>query len=268
MLGNIESEDGRDLVPSGEKGGVTEMLRCGVLRFGNHDGTSRVIYSVVAEMHNSASELVPGDEELVERSLAGDVEAFEVLVRRYGRAVYAVAGRFFRQPEMREDIMQETFLKAYQALHTYRRGASFERWLMKIALNACYDELRRMKRRREFSLADLAEDERTWLEEALAKPAFELFEQQQQSEDAAAIAEKLLATLSPEDRLVMLLYERDGLSTAEIGELMGWSRSKVKIRLFRARRALDKRLRRMVRMVRPTASSKARVNEPESGRAK
>lgn len=222
---------------------------------------------MVAETRNSASELVPDDEELVERSLAGDAEAFEVLVKRYGRAVYNVAGRFFRQPEVREDITQETFLKAYQALHTYRRGASFERWLMKIAVNACYDELRRMKRRREFSLADLAEDERTWLEEALAKPAFELFEQQQQSEDAAAVAEKLLATLSPEDRLVMLLYERDGLSTAEIGDLMGWSRSKVKIRLFRARRALDKRLRRLLRAARPTSAAKVRVEEPPSRRA-
>jgi RNA polymerase sigma-70 factor (ECF subfamily) len=222
---------------------------------------------VVAETRNSASELVPDDEELVERSLAGDAEAFEVLVKRYGRAVYNVAGRFFRQPEVREDITQETFLKAYQALHTYRRGASFERWLMKIAVNACYDELRRMKRRREFSLADLAEDERTWLEEALAKPAFEVFEQQQQSEDAAAVAEKLLATLSPEDRLVMLLYERDGLSTAEIGDLMGWSRSKVKIRLFRARRALDKRLRRLLRAARPTSAAKVRAEGPPSRRA-
>lgn len=221
----------------------------------------------MAETRNSASELVPDDEELVERSLAGDAGAFEVLVKRYGRAVYNVAGRFFRQPEVREDITQETFLKAYQALHTYRRGASFERWLMKIAVNACYDELRRMKRRREFSLADLAEDERTWLEEALAKPAFEVFEQQQQSEDAAAVAEKLLATLSPEDRLVMLLYERDGLSTAEIGDLMGWSRSKVKIRLFRARRALDKRLRRLLRAARPTSAAKVRAEEPPSRRA-
>ncbi len=219
---------------------------------------------MVAEKRNSANELVPDDEELVERSLAGDAEAFEVLVRRYGRAIYNVAGRFFRQPEMREDITQETFLKAYQALHTYRRGASFERWLMKIAVNACYDALRRMQRRREFSLADLAEDEQTWLEEALAKPAFELFEQQQQSENAVALAEKLLASLSPEDRLVMLLYERDGLSTAEIGELMGWSRSKVKIRLFRARRALDKRLRRILQGAQSASASKAKADEPES----
>ncbi len=200
-------------------------------------------------VRNSANELVPDDEELVERSLAGDADAFEMLVKRYGRAVYNLAGRFFRQPEMREDIAQETFLKAYQALHTYRRGASFERWLMKIALNACYDELRRVKRRREFSLADLTEDERTWLEDALAKPAFELFEQRERRAEAAALAEKLLASLRPEDRMVMLLYERDGLSTAEIGQLMGWSRSKVKIRLFRARRALDRRLRQMMRRV-------------------
>jgi RNA polymerase sigma-70 factor (ECF subfamily) len=189
--------------------------------------------------------LEPADDELVERSLAGDSEAFEMLVRRYSRAVFNLAGRFFRQPEMREDITQETFIKAYQALRTYRRGASFERWLMKITVNTCYDELRRMKRRPEFSLADLTDDELAWLEDMFSKPAMEIFEQQRRREQAAELAERLLQTLAPEDRMVMLLYERDGLSTAEIAQMTGWSRSKVKIRLFRARRALDKRIHRL-----------------------
>lgn len=192
------------------------------------------------------SEVEIHDDELVERSLAGDHEAFDMLVTRYSRSVFNLAGRFFRQPEAREDITQETFIKAYQSLHTYRRGASFERWLMKITINACYDELRRLKRRQEFNLADLTDDEGRWLEDVLARPALEEFEQTQRNEQAAALAEKLLQTLSPEDRMVMLLYERDGLSTAEIAEMMSWSRSKVKVRLFRARRALGKRIRRMV----------------------
>lgn len=189
--------------------------------------------------------LGPDDDELVVRTLAGESEAFEMLVKRYSRAVFNLAGRFFRQPEMREDITQETFIKSYQALKTYRRGASFERWLMKIAVNACYDELRRMKRRPEFSLADLTDDESGWLEDMFAKPAMEIFEQHRRGRQAAELADRLLQTLSAEDRMVMLLYERDGLSTAEIAELTGWSRSKVKIRLFRARRALDKRIRRL-----------------------
>ncbi len=189
------------------------------------------------------------DDELVERTLAGDRDAFDMLVTRYSRSVFNLAGRFFRQPEAREDITQETFIKAYQSLHTYRRGASFERWLMRITINACYDELRRLKRRQEFNLADLTDDEVRWLEDALAKPALEKFEQAERNEQAAALAEKLLQTLSPEDRMVLLLYERDGLSTAEIAEITSWSRSKVKVRLFRARRALEKRIRRLLTAV-------------------
>jgi len=195
------------------------------------------------------------DDEAVKQCLAGDREAFEVLVERYSRAVFNLTGRFFRQPELREDIAQEAFIKAYQSLHTYRRGASFERWLMRITVNACYDELRRMKRRQEFTLADLTDDETAWLEEALSKPAMQGFEKKQRSERAAALAEKLLHSLAPEDRMVMLMYERDGLSTAEIAELTGWSRSKVKIRLFRARRVLDKRVRRLSHAVHPQADS-------------
>lgn len=203
------------------------------------------------------SEVDIHDDELVERSLAGDHEAFDMLVTRYSRSVFNLAGRFFRQPEAREDITQETFIKVYQSLHTYRRGASFERWLMKITINACYDELRRLKRRQEFNLADLTDDEMRWLEDALARPALEEFEQTQRNEQAAALAEKLLQTLSPEDRMVMLMYERDGLSTAEIAEMMSWSRSKVKVRLFRARRALEKRIRRML----ATVEGRARQGE-------
>lgn len=198
------------------------------------------------------------DDELVERTLAGDRDAFDMLVTRYSRSVFNLAGRFFRQPEAREDITQETFIKAYQSLHTYRRGASFERWLMRITINACYDELRRLKRRQEFNLADLTDDEVRWLEDALAKPALEKFEQAERNEQAAALAEKLLQTLSPEDRMVMLLYERDGLSTAEIAEITSWSRSKVKVRLFRARRALEKRIRRLLTAVESRSEQKKR----------
>lgn len=186
------------------------------------------------------------DDELVERILAGDDDAFEVLVKRHSRAIFDISGRFFRQRDIREDITQETFIKAYQRLHTYRCGASFRRWLMRVSINTCYDELRRLRRRQEFNLADITDNEAAWLEEAFSKPAMELFEEKQRSEQAAALAERLLQTLPPKDVMIVLLYERDGLSTAEIAELTGWSRSKVKVRLFRARRTLDKRIRSMV----------------------
>ncbi len=195
----------------------------------------------------SADLTEPSDEALVERTLAGDAGAFDVLVKRYARRILSVASGFFRQPEAREDVAQETFLKAYQSLDTYRRGASFERWLTRIAINASYDELRKIKRRSEFLLSDLAEDASAWLDDALSNRSVERFEADERRETARALADRLLEYLSPEDRMAMLLMDRDGYSAAEIGEMLGWSRSKVKVRVFRARHSLNRRLKRAMR---------------------
>ncbi|MBI4468857.1 MAG: sigma-70 family RNA polymerase sigma factor [Acidobacteria bacterium] len=188
----------------------------------------------------------PTDEDLVERTLAGETAAFDTLARRYGRRVMIVASSFFRQMETREDVAQETFLKAFQSLHTYRRGASFERWLTRIAINAAYDQLRRQKRRGEFMLSELTEDESTWLDEALAGKSIEQFRGSERQEAARALTDRLLDMLGAEDRMAMLLMDRDGYTAAEIGMMLGWSRSKVKVRVFRARRMLNNRLARML----------------------
>ncbi len=198
----------------------------------------------------------PNDDELVLRTLNGYADAFEVLLNRYSQEVFKITGRFFRDYERRESLVQDTFIKAYQALCTYRLGASFERWLRRIAVNTCFDELRRLKHRKEFSLAEITTNENRWLEDALSKPAIKLFEAKKQTEEAALLAERLLEFLAPEDRMVILFYERDGLSTAEIAELTGWSTSKVKIRLFRARRRLHKRIQSMIEGFRASHQAK------------
>lgn len=193
----------------------------------------------------SAETPEPSDEVLVERTLAGDTAAFDLLVKRHIRRVLSVAAGFFRQPEAREDIGQETFLKAFQSLDTYHRGASFERWLTRIAVNACYDQLRRVKRKGELLLSDLAEDESAWLDGALSSHSMERFEAGQRRDQARELADRLLAHLSSADRMAMLLMDRDGYSAAEIGEMLGWSRSNVKVRIFRARRLLKNRLKQL-----------------------
>ena len=103
------------------------------------------------------------DDRLVELTLQGNDQAFEQLTMRYRRRVFAIARHFFRQPETVEDIAQETFTKAYFALHSYQRGASLEYWLARIAVNNCYDELRRRKSRGELTVSDLTEDDVDWM---------------------------------------------------------------------------------------------------------
>lgn len=190
------------------------------------------------EIHN------PTDDHLVEAILRGEAEAFEILVERYRRRVLSIARHFFRQPEVVEDIAQETFAKAFFALKSYQRGASLEYWLARIAVNNCYDELRRRKSRGEMTVSDLTEDESGWMESRLAQTSITRFVQADDRKIAAEVADKLLARLGPEDRLILILLHAEEYSVSEIARLLGWSEAKVKIRAFRARHSLRGAIKR------------------------
>jgi RNA polymerase sigma-70 factor, ECF subfamily len=188
----------------------------------------------------------PTDSELAARVVAGEDEAFEQLFERHRRRVALIAGRFFRRREEIEEVVQEAFAKAYFALpdFTGTDESSFASWLARIAFNASYDELRKQKRRPESSLDDVTEEEAGRLTERLrAEGAGADVESEAVSRDLAG---KLLARLSPEDRLVLVMLDVEGMSVAEIAGAAGWSASKVKVRAHRARAALRKVLGRFL----------------------
>jgi RNA polymerase sigma-70 factor (ECF subfamily) len=185
------------------------------------------------------------DDLLIEQTLSGDYDAFEQLVARHSRRVYAIARKFFRGQEIAEDIVQETFSKAYFCLASYRRGASFAHWLAKIAINNCYDELRRRRRRGESLLSDVTDDEAGWLETRLARDSYEMRNNERERERATEITEKLLSKLSPETRLTLVLLHAEEYSVREVAQMMGWSEAKVKIRAFRARNEMRRALERL-----------------------
>lgn len=185
------------------------------------------------------------DDTLVELTLSGESAAYECLVSRYKRRVFAIARHFFRQHETVEDIAQETFAKAYFALQNYQRGASLEYWIARIAVNNCYDELRRRKSRSEMTVSDLNQSEVDWIDSKLASTSLKHHYQIAEREIATEITGKLLEKLSPEDRTILLLLHAEEYSVAEIAKLIGWSEAKVKIRAFRARNAMRKLLNRM-----------------------
>ncbi len=185
------------------------------------------------------------DDGLIEQVLGGNEESFEILVRRHHRRVFSIARHFFRSPETVEDIVQETFAKVFFSLSSYRRGASFEQWLARIAVNNCYDELRRRKKRNESLITELSEDEGAWLENKLAGPAFEIHLNEKERARAAEIAGKLMDQLAPEDRVILTLLHGEDNSVKEISAMLGWSEAKVKIRAFRARHAMRRALTRL-----------------------
>lgn len=201
------------------------------------------------ELHRDAraeTDAGPSDAELVSDVRAGDDDAFEELFRRHRRRVALIASRFFRRREQIEEVVQESFTKAFFALGEFsnRQAESFGAWLARIAFNVCYDELRRLKRRPESSLSELDEDETAWLRErALVDRDARGVETQAVSRELAA---KLLSKLSSEDRLVLVMLDVEGLSTVEISEVTGWSVSKVKVRAHRARAHLRRVLKRFV----------------------
>jgi RNA polymerase sigma-70 factor (ECF subfamily) len=184
------------------------------------------------------------DDALVTQAAGGDEGAFEQLFERHRRQVARIAGRFFAQREQIEEIIQDSFTKAYFALNTYHgtHAASFKAWLAQITVNCCYDHLRRARRRPEQGFGDIEDTEAQQFAALLRSPPKDV-EARLISRD---LASKLLARLSAEDRLVLTLLDVEGYSVAEIAEMTRWSVSKVKVRAHRARAHLRRVLRRYV----------------------
>jgi RNA polymerase sigma-70 factor (ECF subfamily) len=172
-----------------------------------------------------------------------DEAAFEQLFERHRRQVARIAGRFFSQREQIEEIIQDSFTKAYFALKTYHgtHEASFRAWLTQITINTCYDHLRRARRRPEHTVEDF-NDEAYEFAGQLRAAASDV-ESALVSRDLAV---KLLARLSADDRLVLTLLDVEGFSVAEIAKMTSWSISKVKVRAHRARAHLRRVMKRFL----------------------
>ena len=179
------------------------------------------------------------DDALVQRTLQGDQRAFETLVRRYERLVFRIAGGFLRQRQDVEDVAQEAFLKAFQALARFRSGAPFGPWIAQIATRVCYDRLR-ARRGREVGWEDLSAAE----QQAARSVAGGV------SSDVGVanrdLAERLLTRLSPKDRQVLVLQDVLGYTAAEAAQILGCSALAVRIRIHRARRAMEQASERLL----------------------
>jgi len=196
----------------------------------------------------SRSEQVPepSDDELVSLARSGNESAFSKLYERHCKYVARLGYRFFMRREQVEEIIQESFIKAYFALSDYQGGneRSFVAWLGRISLHTCYDELRRQQRRSERSLGELTEEEAAYLQLNLRDYSVD------GNVEGAAIsrdlANKLLARLKPEDRMILTLLKLEDLSIAEIAGLTGWTEAKIKMRSHRAQHGLRKILKKFM----------------------
>jgi RNA polymerase sigma-70 factor (ECF subfamily) len=186
------------------------------------------------------------DEELISEVLAGQTDSFSELAGRHRQRVERLCRRFFSDEEMARDIAQESFIRAFTALATYRAEMPFGGWLRAIVVNLCYDELRRRRRRPEELVGDFSAPEVQWMQLVNGATPEQIVGDAEERRESYDLAHRLLDTLKPEDRMVMVLKESEELSVSEIAETLGWSEAKVKIRAFRARQALRKQAERML----------------------
>ncbi len=176
------------------------------------------------------------DDELVKLVLAGDETAFACVFERYRKLVVHLVSRFFRQRQEIEDIVQQAFTKIYLSLKDFRGGhdKSFSAWLTRLTVNACYDELRKHGRRSENLFSEFTDEERACFEQ-IANDSAPNAEKSLVTKD---LAEKVLARLDAKERLALTLLHGEDFSVAEVANIVGWSESNVKTRLFRCRNNL------------------------------
>jgi RNA polymerase sigma-70 factor, ECF subfamily len=178
------------------------------------------------------------DEELVARSIGGDVESFNQLILRWERPIYALAYRVIGRDEDARDVCQETFLRAFRALRGFKGQAKFSSWLYRIALNLCRDWIRRQRRApvaqapEGVDLLDLA---------AEREPSESIEALVARREMSRAVA-KAMALLPEEQRTAIILKEYHGLTFQEIADLQGCPLSTVKTRLYQGLSVLRRHL--------------------------
>lgn len=179
------------------------------------------------------------DLRLVERCRQGDPYAFETLFRKYQSYVYNISLGMLCNSEDAADVTQETFLRLHRSLDSFRGDATFSTWLYRVAVNLCISELRRRGRNRFQFLDDVAHDEDATLHEELSPHPHDAI---QQAEEGRMVR-KILNTLPPDYRAIMVLRHFQQLAYEEIADVLGLSLSQVKTRLFRARKMFKDRFK-------------------------
>lgn len=192
----------------------------------------------------------PGDSDamLVERAVAGDQRAFELLVIKYQRRIERLIGRMVRDVDLVEDIAQETFIRAYRALHQFRGDAQFYTWLYRIAVNTAKRFLLKLKNDPavfQSALQSNDEDDETF--QRRSEPSTD--ETPESVLAAKEIGQAVNAALEalPDDlKQALTLREIDGLSYEEIAEVMNCPLGTVRSRIFRAREAVSSKVKPML----------------------
>ena len=181
---------------------------------------------------------------LVERTLAGDQRAYGLLVLKYQRRIQRLIGRMVRDVDLVEDIAQETFIRAYRALHQFRGDAQFYTWLYRIAVNTAKKSLLELKKQPavlQGSQNSDEEDETSWQKNEPSND--ETPETLLAAKEVAAVVNAAMDELTEDLREAIVLREIEGMSYEEISVAMDCPIGTVRSRIFRAREAISARIK-------------------------
>ncbi|MDJ0923581.1 MAG: sigma-70 family RNA polymerase sigma factor [Acidimicrobiia bacterium] len=170
------------------------------------------------------------DIELLNRYLAGDVSAFDELVRAHEDRVFGICLRMMRDRDAALDAVQETFITVFRKADRYQAKAAFSTWLYRVAVNTCYDQLRKAKRRRTEQLAETADP----ADPASGDPIH--------AAELRPDIENALATVPVEFRSAVVLVDLEGLALEQASEILDVPIGTIKSRVFRGRKLLAERL--------------------------
>jgi RNA polymerase sigma-70 factor, ECF subfamily len=180
------------------------------------------------------------DEELVARSIGGDLDSFNQLVLRWERPIYALAYRVIGREEDARDVCQETFLRAFRSLGGFKGQAKFSSWLYRIALNLCRDWIRRERR----TPVMQAPEGLDVIEMASERGPVESIEDLVSRNELSRRIARAFKFLSEDQRTAIILKEYQGLTFQEIADLQGCPLSTVKTRLYQGLTVLRRELER------------------------
>ena len=174
---------------------------------------------------------------LIDNLREGDKTALAPLVEKYKRMVHRLALQITKSHEDANDVMQETFIKVYQSIHTFRQEAAFETWIYRIAVNEALNFVKRRERRRESPLSTTDESEY----DPSVRQKAEMANDPQLNAEKTELRHwvtKAVNSLSLKHRIVVILHELEGLTHAEIASILNCSEGTVRSRLHYARKQL------------------------------
>ena len=180
------------------------------------------------------------DQQLVQRAQLGDLRAFDLLVLKYQGRIAALVSRYVFDPGEVEDVTQEAFIKAYRALDKFRGDSAFYTWLYRIAANAAKNHLVAKGRR---PGADATIEDAEGYDDAGVLAEGSSPEALAMGDELAAVLQQALDDLPDELRAALMLRELEGLSYDDIADVLGCPVGTVRSRIFRAREAVDQRVR-------------------------